>query len=166
MHFRCFALLASFASFASSANTRTHRLTHTVTHTSVHTLKCPFVLQLQRTFLFWPQLIYASFLPPRLFSDFCHLTFAWLPAVAVAFRFLFERFENFNFEFLSSERTNVPLSPPPPLPLRSYHKKSAPQNGWRNGAALVNARCLLFTFNLIIVPFFLGLSLQKFSLVF
>lgn len=94
----------------------THRQTHSHTHTSVHTLKCPFVLQLQRTFLFWPQLIYASFLPPRLFSDFCHLTFAWLPAVAVVvvavvFRFLFERFENFNFEFLSSERTNVPPSP-------------------------------------------------------
>lgn len=121
MHFRCFALLASFASFASSANTRTHRHSHT--HTSVHTLKCPFVLQLQRTFLFWPQLIYASFLPPLLFSDFCHLTFAWLPAVAVAFRFLFERFENFNFEFLSSERTNVPLSPPPLAPLEEPSEK-------------------------------------------
>lgn len=159
MHFRCFALLASFA---SSANTRTHRRTHT----NVPKLKCPFVLQLQRTFLFWPQLIYASFLPPRLFSDFCHLTFAWLPAVVVVvvFRFLFERFENFNLEFLSSERTNVP---PFPLPSRSHHKKSAPQNGWQNGAALVNARCLLFTFNLIIAFFFVSRSFSsKFSLVF
>lgn len=39
--------------------THAHTATHTDTHTSVHTLKCPFVLQLQRTFLFWPQLIYA-----------------------------------------------------------------------------------------------------------
>lgn len=105
------AQLASFASFASSASTHTH------------TIECPFVLshtklQLQRTFLFWPQLIYASFFSPllRLFSDFCHLTFAWLPAVAVVgvvFWFLFERFENFNFEFLSCERTSV--HPPPSL---------------------------------------------------
>lgn len=108
------AQLASFASFASSANTHTH------------TIECPFVLshtklQLQRTFLFWPQLIYASFFSPllRLFSDFCHLTFAWLPAVVVAvavvFWFLFERFENFNFKFLSCERTSVH---PPHLSLR------------------------------------------------
>lgn len=45
--------------------THAHTATHTDTHTSVHTLKCPFVLQLQRTFLFWPQLIYASFLCRR-----------------------------------------------------------------------------------------------------
>lgn len=32
-------------------------------------------------------------------------------------------------------------------------KKTAPQNGWQNGAALVNARCLLFTFNLITLLF-------------
>lgn len=143
---------------------------HTDTHTSVHTLKCPFVLQLQRTFLFWPQLIYASFLCRR---DFLATFATWLllgcprsPSSPLSyFGFCLNALRILISSFFQA---NAPTCPSPlPDPLRNHHKKSAPQNGWRNGAALVNARCLLFTFNLIIVfSFSRSLSLQKFSLVF